>query len=111
MSSQSNSVVAAKRFVAAHPDKTPAKVEIDLGGTLVFENQLQDFYYFEITFKGAPPSTDDTLTGTKDDPIYVHMPYEDSSFPYQIVYKKKDGTCFLDPRILIARTCPGCPKG
>jgi hypothetical protein len=112
MSSQSNSVIVAKRLIVAHPDETPGEVKIELGGTLEFKNEYPDFPDFEIKFlEPDPPTADDTLTGTKDKPIFVHMPYDDKSFRYQIEYKKKDGTCFLDPRILIARSCPGCPKG
>ncbi len=108
MSSQSSSVVEAKRTIVAHPDETPERVEIDLGGTLVFVNEYKGFDYFEIAFQGPPPSIGDTLTGTKE--IHVHMPYEESSFPYQIVYRKKDGTRVPDQKSKVARTCPGCPK-
>jgi hypothetical protein len=109
MSSQSNPVIAGTKLVVAHPNKTPETVKIELGGTLEFQNEYSDFYYFEIKFdEPEPPSAGDTLTGTMDEPISVHMPYEDKSFRYHISYKKKDGTCFLDPRILVARSCPGC---
>jgi hypothetical protein len=110
MSSQSNPVIAGTTLVVANPGVTPDEVKIDLGGTFEFRNELPDSYHFEITFEEpAPPGAGNPLTGTKDDPIFVHMPHEDKTFRYHIVYKTQDGTCIPEPRILLARSCPGCP--
>jgi hypothetical protein len=117
MSSQSGFVVGVQKEVIADlsdpinpsdPPNPPDYVQIDLGGTLVFQNKYPDFDHFEIKFEKGPPDPDDTLIGTKEEPIVVHMPHEDKTFKYHIEYKKQDGTSKFDPRTLIARSCPGC---
>lgn len=110
MSSQLNPVIPRTTLVSADPGKLPHEVGADLGGTLEFWNNSDEFPEFEIEFeKPGPPCATDTLTGTKHKPIIVHMPDTDSVFYYHIVYKRKDGTCRREVNRL-AKSCPGCGR-
>jgi hypothetical protein len=109
MSTQSNPVVAGTKVVDAEPGKTQAEVKIGLGGILEFRNHSHEFPYFEIEFyEPGPPCASDKLTGTTDEPVFVHMPETDAVFTYCILYKKKHGTHIHRDGVFKAHSCPGC---
>lgn len=120
MSASRNSVIAPKvvvfpdrdknpNVVVAHPDKTPDEIKVYRGNTLEFRNEFYEFPDFEIEFSNcAPPCGTDTLTGSVDNPILIHMPDENKKFCYNILYKRRDGTCGFRQELRMAHTCGPC---
>ena len=96
--------------IHTHPDdKTAHSAVVEKGGILEIFNDDHDFPDFEVEFRNsAPPSPNDSLTGTVDKPIVLNMPHELKEFHYYILYKHRDGKC-IRGLLLYARTCGPCP--
>lgn len=111
MSRHGNPVEARGRTVRIHPDLTPDEAKVDLGGTLEFTNHSDEFPDFEISFDDpGPPNDSDILTGTKNDPVFVHMPDVETVFYFHILYKGRDAASIRRGPFR-ARSCPGCSVG
>ena len=101
--------VVARKIVQASPGKTPALVEVDLGGVLEFRNYAEDLLDFEIVFgESGSPNKTDKLTGSDSEPICIHMPDTELTFDYYIIYRKRGHHYSLGEGAYRAKSCPGC---
>ena len=103
----SHPTIATARTVVADPNETiPAEVGVEPGGTVEWTNPSDEFPQFEILFDSpSPVSPSDSLTGTTKVSVTVTKA---GTFPYRIMYIRKDGSSKFSPRSLAVRSCVGC---
>jgi hypothetical protein len=108
MSTPKKSAIEHKVVDVKRGDK-PKEVTIKSGGSVEFKNVDPDCDEFELVFEYAPElDKNDKLTGTKAEPIFIHMPEVKTVFVFYIVYKCK-GTIYKEhPLRMSIRNCGGC---